>query len=50
MLVASLLLLLSFIERLEGVEEEEEVARKYIVHQENDFRAPDFDLSELKVR
>ena len=49
MLVAALLLLLSLSERLEGVEEEE-VPRNYTIHQENDFRAPDFDLSQLKVR
>lgn len=30
--------------------DEEEVAREYVVHKENDFRAPDFDLSQLKVR
>ena len=29
---------------------EEEVSREYVVHKENDFRAPDFDLSQLKVR
>lgn len=29
--------------------DEEEVAREYVVHKENDFRAPDFDLSQLKV-
>ena len=47
MLVAALLPLLALTERLE---DEEELARRYNVHQENDFRAPDFDLSRLKVR
>jgi len=46
MLVAALLPLLALTERLE---DEEELARRYNVHQENDFRAPDFDLSQLKV-
>ena len=48
MLLVALLPLFALVnsERLD----EEEVAREYVVHKENDFRAPDFDLSQLKVR
>ena len=49
MLVALLpLLALGMSERVQNYQEEKEPTR-YIVHQEDDFRAPDFDLSQLKV-
>ena len=49
MLVALLpLLALGMSERVQNDQEEKELNR-YKIHQEDDFRAPDFDLSQLKV-
>ena len=52
MLLVALLPLVALVnsEKRLNEDEEEELARRNVVHKENDFRAPDFDLSQLKVR